>query len=72
MPQVSSKLQRRNGAGLPGQTAPAARAEGSAVSDEAIARRAYEKFLARGCVHGSDQADWVQATQELLAEADKH
>jgi hypothetical protein len=38
------------------------------VSDEAIAKRAYEKFLTRGCTHGFDQEDWATATQELIAE----
>ena len=39
------------------------------VSDEAIARRAYEKFLARGAEHGQHQEDWDAARQELVAEA---
>ena len=31
-----------------------------------IARRAYERFLSRGCVHGYDREDWYQAESELL------
>jgi hypothetical protein len=38
------------------------------VSDEAIATRAYEKFVARGCVHGFDREDWAIAKNELMAE----
>jgi hypothetical protein len=38
------------------------------IQDEAIARRAYEKFLARGSVHGFDQEDWAAANRELMAE----
>ncbi len=30
-----------------------------------IARRAYDLFLARGCEHGHDAQDWLQAEQEL-------
>jgi hypothetical protein len=45
------------------------RADAMTVSDEDIARRAYEKFLARGATHGSDQEDWAVARRELLAEA---
>jgi hypothetical protein len=30
-----------------------------------IARRAYELYLARGCQHGHDLEDWVQAEREL-------
>ena len=33
-----------------------------------IERRAYEKFVARGYVHGYDIDDWYQAERELLAE----
>ena len=33
---------------------------------EAIARRAYELFLARGAQHGRDMDDWLQAERELL------
>jgi len=39
------------------------------VSDEAIAKRAYEKFEARGHLDGFDQEDWTAARLELLAEA---
>lgn len=35
------------------------------VSREAIARRAYEKFLARASAHGSDREDWLEAEREL-------
>ena len=31
-----------------------------------IARRAYELYLAGGCVHGRDVEDWLQAEQELM------
>jgi DUF2934 family protein len=33
---------------------------------EAIATRAYELFLARGCEHGHDLEDWLTAEDELL------
>jgi hypothetical protein len=36
---------------------------------EEIALRAYEKFVQRGCLHGFDQQDWLEAEEELLAEA---
>jgi hypothetical protein len=38
------------------------------VSNEAVARRAYEKFMARGQVHGLDREDWTEAREELIAE----
>jgi Protein of unknown function (DUF2934) len=38
------------------------------VPDDAIAKRAYEKFEARGHIHGFDQEDWATARRELIAE----
>jgi Protein of unknown function (DUF2934) len=40
-----------------------------AITRAAIAHRAYEKFIARGSVHGFDQEDWLTANDELVAEA---
>jgi hypothetical protein len=34
-----------------------------------IAKRAYEKWVKRGCQHGHDQRDWYEAEAELKAEA---
>jgi hypothetical protein len=34
-------------------------------TDEEIARRAYELYLARGGEHGFDMDDWIQAESEL-------
>lgn len=39
------------------------------VADDAIATRAYEKFVARGSAHGRDEEDWATAKAELIAEA---
>jgi hypothetical protein len=38
------------------------------VPHERIAMRAYEKWLQRGCPHGTDQMDWLEAEAELTAE----
>jgi hypothetical protein len=38
---------------------------------DAIALRAYAIFLERGCVHGWDVEDWLEAEQQLLAESKK-
>jgi hypothetical protein len=35
------------------------------LSAEDIAKRAYEKFVARGRAHGSDREDWIAAEREL-------
>jgi hypothetical protein len=34
------------------------------LSDGDVARRAYELYLARGCEHGHDVDDWLQAERE--------
>ena len=38
-------------------------------SGDAIARRAYELYQARGCADGCDLDDWLQAEHELRASA---
>ena len=35
------------------------------ATDSDIARRAYELFEKRGCEHGHDVDDWLQAEREL-------
>jgi hypothetical protein len=41
------------------------------VPHERIAMRAYEKWLRRGCPHGTDQQDWLEAEAELTAEMNR-
>ena len=43
--------------------------QSTTVTDNEIARRAYDRFLARGCEHGHDVEDWLQAERELGAPA---
>lgn len=38
------------------------------ITAEAIAQRAYEKFLTRGSRHGDDLRDWFEAEKELTSE----
>jgi hypothetical protein len=38
------------------------------TSQADIAKRAYQKYEARGCAHGFDREDWAAASRELLAE----
>ncbi len=35
------------------------------VTNDDIARGAYDLYLARGCEHGHDVEDWLQAEREL-------
>ena len=41
------------------------------VNAEAIAQRAYQKFLKRGRQHGNDLQDWLEAEQELNRESSR-
>lgn len=50
------------------QAAQTTHAAGTKPSCERIAQRAYEKWMKRGCVHGYDIQDWVEAEKELLSE----
>jgi Protein of unknown function (DUF2934) len=45
------------------------RIDAMSVPTEALARRAYGKFIARGCIHGFEKDDWAAANRELVAEA---
>jgi len=44
-------------------------AQPAAVTHADVARRAYDLYMARGCEHGHDVDDWVQAEDELRASA---
>jgi hypothetical protein len=37
----------------------------SDLTEDEIARRAYERFQERGGVHGHDQEDWYEAEREI-------
>ena len=61
-----SSLQAPNGSA---QASTKQRVEATSISPETIAKRAYDKFLARGQVHGFDREDWTLAHRELIGEA---
>jgi Protein of unknown function (DUF2934) len=49
--------------------APAATAdERSGITADAIARRAFEVYLARGGGHGRDIEDWLEAERQLTGQ----
>ena len=49
--------------------APAAKNGQHQVSPQQIAERAYKLWQERGCLHGSDQTDWLRAEKELVETA---
>jgi hypothetical protein len=40
-------------------------ARSATMTDRDIARRAHDLYLARGCEHGHDVDDWLQAERDL-------
>jgi hypothetical protein len=53
-----STLAHRQNAGINEAT-------GGDLTDEDVARRAYERFQRRGGQHGRDQEDWYEAEREV-------
>jgi hypothetical protein len=51
----------------PAKPAPTQTFNRLAPTREAIAQRAYELWLARGCAHGNDVGDWLEAERQLSA-----
>lgn len=51
------------------KTAPAAPATTEGRGGNAVARRAYQLWLERGCPDGSPEEDWYRAERELGIEA---
>lgn len=43
--------------------------EDTTVTEHAVRRRAYQRWLERGSPPGSPEQDWLEAERELLAEA---
>jgi hypothetical protein len=61
------------GAGVSRQGSPGASPQnGGRPSADEIARRAYERYQARGGQHGNDQQDWYAAERELSGKAGGH
>ncbi len=40
----------------------------NSVPQEKVAARAYEKWMKKGCKHGQDRQDWLEAEAEIRAE----
>ena len=48
------------------------RSNAGSACEADIAKRAYEKYEARGRAHGFDREDWAAASHELIAETFGH
>ncbi len=64
---AATPKKNHHSAGKFTQPAIAGPREKASIPDDAIAALAYEKYQARGCVHGFDQQDWADALAELVA-----
>jgi Protein of unknown function (DUF2934) len=66
MARTQSKTNPTSSQPMPeSSTRNAAAPRGNGPTQEQIARRAYELFLARGGQHGHHEEDWNQAEREL-------
>jgi hypothetical protein len=52
--------------------APIRKLSKAAPTNDDIARRAYELFIANGCEHGHDVDHWLQAERELVEPPARH
>jgi hypothetical protein len=66
----SPHIQRA--AGSSQGTAAATHISKKSACDADIAKRAYEKYEARGRTHGFDREDWIAASHELITETFGH
>ncbi len=48
-----------------GGTSNALAQQSTPIAESDVARRAYDRYLARGCEPGHDLEDWLQAEREL-------
>ena len=68
MANARKRTTVQNGTPTTSTSRPAARRirpNAEALTPDDIAFRAYALFLARGCEHGRDLDDWLQAEREL-------
>jgi len=69
MAQLSSfTLQKRRIHPQPAPGNVKSNPENHEIQREAIAKLAFEKFIARGGQHGFDQEDWLAAERELASQ----
>ena len=40
----------------------------NSVAQDKVAARAYQKWMQKGCKHGTDTQDWLEAEAEIKAE----
>ena len=64
----SARRSRDNVVNMPMNETPTETNRRSDSNDGAVARRAYELYCARGCEHGHDVEDWLNAEREVRVE----
>jgi len=60
-----AKTKTDEGTATASDRAPKALAQQTSVTNNDVARRAYDLYLARGREHGHDVDDWMHAEHEL-------
>lgn len=60
-----ARTKTKDGAATSADRAPKESTRPAIVAVDQIALRAYSLYRARGCEHGDDLGDWLQAEREL-------
>ena len=66
---MARKKQRARSRTTTSETAEGDGTESFTPNHHAVAERAYRLYEKRGCVHGHDVEDWLEAERELRGEA---
>jgi hypothetical protein len=67
---ITAEVNDRERGIVESEQKPLERTSGPSVDE--IRQRAYELHLERGCVHGRDQDDWLQAERDLAEKYEPH
>ena len=60
-----ARTKTKDGVATSADRAPKESMGAATVTADHVAHRAYHLYLARGCEHGDDIGDWLQAEREL-------
>jgi hypothetical protein len=65
MPTKTTKPASRRSSKIPPKMDDVMTSSSNGLSHDAIAKRAFELFVERGCEHGHHEEDWLRAEREL-------
>ena len=62
---MAKSAKRQTADSIAAAAEPSPKSQPATMTQRDVARRSYELYLARGCEHGHDVDDWLQAEREL-------